>query len=200
MVRALPESAWTLIEVRDGEKGPLQVGMMARRVQARDEHGRVGEEETLVVIRRQEESDKTVVDYYLSEAPIETPLAGVRPCGNGPSSRGGMLPARDKSEAGLADYEVRTYHGWYHHQTMSLMALWFLVEETGREKKGDACIDRSSSSLCDLLTVHAVCACHTMSRIGEHCERRLRRNQTARLYHWKQHNRLPPLNINTRRI
>jgi hypothetical protein len=124
---------------------------MARRVQARDEHGRVGEEETLVVIRRQEESDKTVVDYYLSSAPIETPLAEFARAATA-HHRVEECFQRAKSEAGLADYEVRTYHGWYHHQTMSLMALWFLVEGTGRKKKGDACIDGSSSPLRDLLT------------------------------------------------
>jgi SRSO17 transposase len=148
---ALPESAWTSIEVRDGERGPLQVGIMARRVQARDEHGRVGEEETLVVIRRQEENDKTVVDYHLSSAPIETPLAEFARAATA-HHRVEECFQRAKSEAGLADYEVRTYHGWYHHQTMSLIALWFLVEETRREKKGDACIDGSPSPLRHLLT------------------------------------------------
>jgi len=31
-------------------------------------------------------------------------------------------------------------------------------------------------------------------------ERRLQRNELARLYHWKQHNRLAPLNINKRQF
>ncbi len=42
---------------------------------------------------------------------------------------------RGKSEAGLADYEVRTWRGWHHHQTLSLLATWFLVTEARRGKK-----------------------------------------------------------------
>ena len=42
---------------------------------------------------------------------------------------------RAKSEAGLADYEVRTWRGWHHHQTLSLIATWFLTQEKRRGKK-----------------------------------------------------------------
>ena len=42
---------------------------------------------------------------------------------------------RAKSEAGLSDYEVRTWTGWYHHQTLSLIAAWFLIRETQRGGK-----------------------------------------------------------------
>ena len=36
---ALPEDAWTRIDVRDGEKGPLVIEVVKRRVQARTETG-----------------------------------------------------------------------------------------------------------------------------------------------------------------
>jgi len=45
---------------------------------------------------------------------------------------------RAKSQAGLADYEVRNWSGWHHHQVLSLIATWFLVFETLRGKKLDA--------------------------------------------------------------
>lgn len=43
---------------------------------------------------------------------------------------------RGKSEAGLGDYEVRSWPGWYHHQTLSMIAARFLMTETRRGKYG----------------------------------------------------------------
>ena len=37
-----------------------------------------------------------------------------------------------KQEAGLAHYEVRSWVGWHHHMTLSLLALWFLCCERRR--------------------------------------------------------------------
>ncbi len=42
---------------------------------------------------------------------------------------------RAKSDAGLAQYQVRNWIGWYHHQTLSLLAAWFLTQENLRGKK-----------------------------------------------------------------
>jgi SRSO17 transposase len=42
---------------------------------------------------------------------------------------------RAKSEAGLGDYQVRTWIGWHHHLTVSLLAVWFLVGATRRGGK-----------------------------------------------------------------
>ena len=48
---------------------------------------------------------------------------------------------RGKSEAGQGEYQVRTYAGWYHHQALSMIAAWFLVQETRRGKKANAGVD-----------------------------------------------------------
>jgi SRSO17 transposase len=37
-----------------------------------------------------------------------------------------------KQEAGLAHYEVRSWVGWHHHMTLSVLALWFLCGEQRR--------------------------------------------------------------------
>ena len=42
---------------------------------------------------------------------------------------------RAKSDAGLAQYQVRNWVGWHHHQTLSLLATWFLTQEDLRGKK-----------------------------------------------------------------
>ena len=141
---ALDDNAWTRVEVRDGEKGPLVVEIVKRRVQARDEKRNVGPEETLVVIRRTNETGGRIVDFYLSNASIETPLKEFARVAKA-HHRVEECIQRAKSEAGLADYEVRTYQGWYHHQTLSLIATWFLVQETRRGKKIHAGADGSAS-------------------------------------------------------
>ena len=45
---------------------------------------------------------------------------------------------RGKGEAGMGDYEVRNWTGWHHHQTLSLLASWFLNVETRRAEKKDS--------------------------------------------------------------
>jgi SRSO17 transposase len=39
---------------------------------------------------------------------------------------------RGKGEAGMDEYQVRTWEGWHHHMTLSLIAVWFLIGETHR--------------------------------------------------------------------
>lgn len=131
---SLPQSAWARIDVRDGERGPLIVEMATCRVQAKADGKRVGPEELLVVIRCQDESGTMKHDYYLSNAPPDTPrpeLARVAKA----EHRIEECLQRGKSECGLADYEVRSWGGWYHHQTLSLIAAWFLNCELRVGKK-----------------------------------------------------------------
>jgi hypothetical protein len=39
---------------------------------------------------------------------------------------------RGKGEAGMDEYQVRTWEGWHHHMALTLSAVWFLIEETHR--------------------------------------------------------------------
>ena len=39
---------------------------------------------------------------------------------------------RGKGEAGMDEYQVRTWEGWHHHMALTLIAVWFLIEETHR--------------------------------------------------------------------
>jgi hypothetical protein len=74
------------------------------------------------------------VDYYLSNAAPEVPLEEFGRVAKA-EHRIEQCIQRSKSEAGLDQYEVRNWTGWYHHQTLSLIATWFLVTETRRGKK-----------------------------------------------------------------
>jgi len=132
---SLPKDAWTRIDVRDGEKGPLVLEIVKRRVLARTERSRhKTTEELLVVTRSPDETGRVKYDYHLSNAAADTPLKELaRVVKAAHRVEDGLK--RAKSEAGLSDYEVRTWTGWYHHQIMSLIAVWFLILETRRGKK-----------------------------------------------------------------
>ncbi len=199
--RCADEANWTEIDVRDGAKGPLVVEVLKRRVVARTDNRQEGHKEVLVVIRYRDRDNRSVVktDYYLSNAPAETELAEFARVAKAEHRIEECLQ-RAKSEAGLADYEVRNWKGWHHHQTLSLIATWFLVTEARRGKKMDARDHRSTNPRRHLVILHRVSGCDTTSRIQHERQQRLKRNELARLYHWKQHNRLPPLNINKRQI
>jgi len=143
--KALPAGAWRRIEVGDGERGPQSVELVATRVVARTDRGRIGPEELLVVIRGLDEDGGTKHDYYLSDAPPGT-LPGVLARVAKAEHRVEQCLQRGKSEAGLAEYQVRTWSGWHHHQALSLIATWFLIQEAGRGGKDDPGVDGASGA------------------------------------------------------
>ena len=133
--QALDDVAWQRIDVRDGSKGPLVVEMVKRRVVSRTHRRQQGDEELLVVIRYRDRDQAQVVkvDYYLSNAVSETPLWELARVAKA-AHRIEECIQRSKSEAGLADYEVRHWTGWQHHQTLSLLATWFLERNPSGKK------------------------------------------------------------------
>jgi len=58
--QGLDAEAWTRLTVRDGEKGPVAIEMVTRRVQTRIERKRTGPEEWLVITRRPLTDDRTL--------------------------------------------------------------------------------------------------------------------------------------------
>jgi SRSO17 transposase len=133
----LPEEAWTVIEVRDGEKGPLVTQVVRRLVQARTEGKASEAAEFLVVFRERQQDGSWKHDYLLADAPLATPLEEFARVFKAQHRIEESLK-RAKGEAGLADYQVRTWEGWHHHQTLSLIATWFLTQETRRGKNQDS--------------------------------------------------------------
>ncbi len=124
-VERQPKGRWRQVTVRDGEKGPLRVKVLLALLQTKDEDGRVGSRERLVVLRSQ--GDKPQTWYSLSndrEAP-RGQLARV----HGTRHRVEEVLEYGKGEVGLGQYEVRSWTGWHHHMTLSLLALWFLQLE-----------------------------------------------------------------------
>jgi SRSO17 transposase len=125
-----PASAWQRLEVRPGTKGPLVVEAMTRRVQTRDQEHRLGPEERLLVTRTVVEGC-TKIDYSLSDAGPEVGIAEVVR-GHAQRYRIEQMLGEGKGNAGMGHYEVRSWMGWHHHMTLSLLALWFLVSQQKR--------------------------------------------------------------------
>jgi SRSO17 transposase len=134
--KGLAEEAWQTIEVRDGEKGPLVVQAVRTLVQARTE-GKVSDvPETLVAFREQQSDGSFKQDYSLSDVVLGVSLEEFARVFKA-EHRVEECIKRAKSEAGLADYQVRTWEGWHHHQALSLLATWFLTKEARRGKNPD---------------------------------------------------------------
>ena len=130
-----PKDAWTRFDIRDGELSPLAVEAISARVLTKRE-GAIGPEELLIVIRSLEAQPRTW--YVLSNASKDVPL--IEPVrAHAQRHRVERLFGEAKGDVGFDHYEVRSWVGWHHHMTLSLLALWFLQLETIRlrgEKTG----------------------------------------------------------------
>ena len=136
-----PQSAWKVLTLRLGEQGPLKVRALKRRVQTKDEAGRVGPSETLLVVQTLEKESKTY--YALSNAPRDEKLAVL--AGVKASRHEAEVGFQEgKGEVGLAHYEVRSWRGWHHHMVLSFLALWFLTVEKRRLGKKNTGRHRSA--------------------------------------------------------
>jgi SRSO17 transposase len=137
-----PESRWTRLTVSEGERGPLRVDAMAVRVRTKEDR-RVGPEERLLVTRTVEATPR--IHYSLSDAGLEVPLSELVRV-RFTRHRIEEVFGAAKGEVGLGQYEVRSWVGWHHHMTLSLVALWFLVLErirVGGENPGRDCVARA---------------------------------------------------------
>jgi SRSO17 transposase len=119
---ALPLAAWQELCVADGAQGPRRYRFAAERV--RD--SRDGEPGEVVWLLHRENLDGSEPRTYFSNAPEPTPL----------STLSRVAAARwpietefetEKSDIGLDEYEVRSWHGWNHHLTLCLLASAFLL-------------------------------------------------------------------------
>jgi SRSO17 transposase len=142
---ALSEDAWQSVEVGAGAQGPLVVQMTKALVQARTEGRPCDVAEWLVVFRTRQSDGTWKHDYLLSNGMLTTSDAEFARVYTA-QHRVEECLRRAKHEAGLAGYQVRTWEGWHHHQTLSLLATWFLTQETRRGKKAGAGVDAAAGA------------------------------------------------------
>ena len=211
--QSLDPTAWRRFTVRDGEKGPVAIEMVKRRVQTRIERKRTGPEEWLVVTRRPLADERTLearasrdaIDqgagyrhhYYL------TPTDGCGVVFKEPSlgdlarviKAGVCIEAcfkRGKREVGMDEYQVRTWQGWHHHMALSLMAVWFLIGETqrGQQLTPALTLPQVRYGLSRLLL--EVYCIPGVDYICRHVQRQLQRNESARFYYHRTRKCIPP--------
>jgi SRSO17 transposase len=188
----LPETAWTTIDVRDGEKGPLVIEAVKRRVQARTDTGGSGPEEMLLVTRERQADQTYKLDYYLSNASADVPLAEFARVAKA-AHRIEECLERAKGEAGLGDYQVRNWKAWHHHLTLAVLAVWFLNQETRRGKERTPAL--TLPQLRQLIggVIDTYLQTSIPASLCRRSTRWLQRNEQARFYQYRSRNILPPL-------
>jgi SRSO17 transposase len=133
VVACWPASQWHTLTVAQGEKGPITYDWgMARVVESRK--GLPGPDAWLLARRSQ--TDPTEIAYYLSNAPEETPLLRLAQVA---STRFRVEQGIEeaKGETGLDEYEVRHWHSWHRHVTLSMMAhAWLASIRCKSREKG----------------------------------------------------------------
>ena len=141
--QAQPPSRWRRVRLGDGAQGPKEVRVAEAWVQTKDAGGRVGALERLVVVRTIDREPQAW--YTLSGAPARVPVAKVAQVHG---QRHGVEEALQagKGEVGLGQYEVRSWVGWHHHMTLSLLALWFLAREKQRLGKKNPGADGAAAA------------------------------------------------------
>jgi SRSO17 transposase len=211
--QSLHPDAWTRLTVRDGEKGPVEIELVTRRVQTRLARKRTGPHEWLVVTRRpltdesafarqsspeaRDQDARYGYRYYLTptgvtkgdlEEPSLMELARVIKAGT-------CIEAsfkRGKGEVGMDAYQVRTWEGWHHHMALTLIAMWFLIGETHRGQQLTPALTLPQVRYgLSVLLLEVFCR-PSMDYICRQVHRQLMRNELARFYHYRTRKCLPP--------
>ena len=89
------------------------------------------------LLARRSQTDPTDIAYYLSNAPEETPVLKLAQVA---STRYRVEQGIEeaKGETGLDEYEVRHWHSWHRHITLSMMAhAWLASIRCKSEEKGE---------------------------------------------------------------
>ena len=119
----IPPTGWTTATIKEGSKGPIVCDFAFLRViEARKN---LPGPEVWLIIRRNLD-DPSVVKFYFSNAPAETPviefvrISGMR----WPIE---TIFEEAKGEVGFDHYELRSWIGWHHHMLLVALAHHFLV-------------------------------------------------------------------------
>ena len=123
LTRKIPKRDWVPAVIKEGSKGPIACEFAFLRVI--ESRANLPATELWLIIRRNLD-DPSIVKYYFSNAPIDTPLnefvriSGMR----WPIE---TIFEEAKGEVGLDHYEMRSWLGWHHHMLLVALAHHFLM-------------------------------------------------------------------------
>lgn len=142
LAKRFAPASWQTLSAGEGSKGAR---LFAWAYLPLDAPEQAGFEQGLLV--RRSLSDPTDLAYYLVFAPLNTALATlVQVAGTRWTIEVELESA--KGEVGLDEYEVRSWHGWYRHMTLCLLAHALLVvlrhQSLQPEGKGGTKLPRNS--------------------------------------------------------
>lgn len=124
---------WESFTVRDGEKGPITVRAVKVRVFTPRSKDQGPERPEWLLVVRNDRASKSWTYLATDGRSSLKEMVRVGSCRHGIEQSLEMA----KGDVGLDEYEVRSWVGWYHHMTLSMMALWFLVlEQRWLKKRG----------------------------------------------------------------
>lgn len=129
----LAPADWQRLCFRLGEKAILADDWQPHRVMLAADADVIGEQWLLI---RRSGKNQSIYRFYLSNAPLDAPLNDLVMVIHA-RHRIEDLFGEAKSEVGMADYEVRHWHGWHRHMTLVMVAhTWLkLAQHREREKK-----------------------------------------------------------------
>lgn len=131
VAESLPASAWQVLQLRAGAKGPLAFAFARVRVWA-VRHEKPGPA-CWLLLRRSLEPDAEV-KYYLSNAAAEEPLETMALV-TGTRYRVEEFFEEGKGYLGMAQYEARAWTSWHHHMSLVALAHLFVTLTRLRLKK-----------------------------------------------------------------
>jgi SRSO17 transposase len=146
LAAALPRQAWRCLSAGAGSKGERLYNWARLRLTRLQEPPW----EHWLLVRRNRKDPKDLA-YYVVFGPDRTTLATLAQVAG---RRWAIEECFEvaKQEVGLADYEIRSWHGWYRHVTLAMLALGLLtamrvkLNAAARGKRGMSGLDLQSIS------------------------------------------------------
>jgi hypothetical protein len=134
LARKLPEHTWSFHEVRDGSKGPIRVSVSlvrARFQRCKEEERRDG---WLLISNTTDQHHQ--MKYFQGNTALSTTIEELLPVGfaRWPVEQ---CHGQGKNEAGLGDYETRSWPGWHRYTALAFLAHHWPVLERNRGIPGD---------------------------------------------------------------